>query len=327
MTEIKRLLITPGEPAGIGPDLVIQIAQQSWNAELLVIADPDLLRSRAKQLNLPLQLNFFQPDKKRAPHQSGTLTCLPLSLASPVITGQLNINNADYVIQSLSTAVSLCQAHKVHALITGPVHKGLINEAGIHFSGHTEFLSAQCGHVPTVMLFVSDAFKVALLTTHLPLKAVSDHVTKSKLKTVIQILQQSLQKQFALNHPRILITGLNPHAGEQGYLGREEIDTIIPALNELRHQGHILIGPLPADTIFTPKTLQQADVILAMYHDQALPVIKYASFGHAVNVTLGLPFIRTSVDHGTALDIAGTGQADAGSMRAAVQLAMEMRSP
>jgi 4-hydroxythreonine-4-phosphate dehydrogenase len=325
MAEIKRLLLTPGEPAGIGPDLIIQIAQQPMSAELVVIADPDLLTARAKQLDLPLRLIFFQPDKKIIAHEPGTLTCCPISLADTVTAGQLNIKNAGYVIQTLSTAASLCRANKAHAMVTGPVHKGIINEAGIIFSGHTEFFSEQCGQVPTVMLFVSDVFKVALLTTHVPLKEVPHHITENKLKTVIQILQKSLQEQFAIKNPRLLIAGLNPHAGEQGYLGREEIDTIIPVLNELRNKGQILIGPLPADTLFTPKTLQQADAVLAMYHDQALPVVKYASFGHAVNVTLGLPFIRTSVDHGTALDIAGTGQADAGSMRAAVQLAMQLR--
>jgi 4-hydroxythreonine-4-phosphate dehydrogenase len=318
----SRLLITPGEPAGIGPDITIQLAQLAWDAELVVIADPDLLLARAKEIQLPLSLIEFDPNKEPEPHQIGTLRVLPVSLSAPVQAGLLNPANASYVIKTLEIAANLCQQKTAAAVVTGPVHKGVMNQAGIAFTGHTEFFANFCRVNHTVMLFVIDQLKVALATTHLPLADVPRAITKDSLRATLRVLHQGLKEQFHIASPRILVCGLNPHAGENGYLGREEIDTITPLLNELRDQGFHLEGPLSADTIFTPKQLEQADAVLAMYHDQALPLVKYIGFGHAVNVTLGLPFVRTSVDHGTALDIAGSGKADAGSLIAATKLAL-----
>lgn len=319
-----RLLITPGEPAGIGPDITVQLAQQSFPAELIVVADPSLLASRAKLLGLPL--NIIECDLRAAPepHLSGTIKVIPESLNAPVTPGKLNSANAEYVMRTLKTAAALCLKNQADGIVTGPVHKGVMNDAGIAFSGHTEFFAECCDVTQTVMLFVVDELKVALVTTHLPLCEVSKAITREKLQSVLAILNAELKRQFHLSSPHILVCGLNPHAGENGYLGREEIDTITPVLNELRAGGDALEGPLPADTIFTQQVLQRADAVLAMYHDQALPLVKYLGFGSAVNVTLGLPFIRTSVDHGTALDIAGSGAADAGSMVAAVKLAMKL---
>jgi 4-hydroxythreonine-4-phosphate dehydrogenase len=319
-----RLLITPGEPAGIGPDITIQIAQQSWPAELVVIADPDLLLERAKQINLSLTLTETDLSSTPEKHHPRTLKVLPIKLAHKVKPGSLNPDNAHYVLQTLTTAATLCTEKKAHALITGPVHKGILNTAGIPFTGHTEFFAAHCQVPHTVMLFVVDKLKVAIATTHLPLAKVSAAITKEWLRTALCILHEELKYKFQIASPRILVCGLNPHAGENGYIGREEIDTITPVLTELRAENYRLEGPLSADTVFTPAYLQRADAILAMYHDQALPLVKYMGFGHAVNVTLGLPFIRTSVDHGTAIDIAGKGLADAGSLKAAIKLALEL---
>lgn len=322
---IKRILITPGEPAGIGPDITIQVAQQHWPAQLVAIADPELLSVRAKLLNLPLHLYEYDQQHTPIEHQPGTLAYLPVYLQAPVVSGQLNAANAAYVIETLKLAAFLCQQKQAHAVVTGPVHKEIINQAGIPFSGHTEFFSQVCQHVPTVMLFALEHIKVALVTTHLPLKEVPAAITQQKIIQVLSIVNQGLRQYFNLITPNLLIAGLNPHAGEGGYLGREEIDVIIPALTQLKENGINVIGPLPADTIFTQKYLDQADAIVAMYHDQALPLIKYMGFGHAVNVTLGLPFIRTSVDHGTALDIAGTPLVDAKSLETAIQLALSMQ--
>lgn len=324
MNEGKRILITPGEPAGIGPDITVQIAQQTWPTELIVIADPNLLKKRAQDLGLPLKLVECNLSKPAAPHQPGTLKIIPIALNAEAQAGHLNVANASYVLRTLEEAATLCQQKTDCAIVTGPVHKEIINQAGIEFSGHTEFFAKFC-HVPhTVMLFVVNDLKVALATTHLPLAKVSAAITKERLRLVLSILNNELKNKFQIASPRILVCGLNPHAGEGGYLGREEIETITPLLNELRKEGFTLQGPLPADTLFTPKYLQQADAVLAMYHDQALPLVKYIGFGNAVNVTLGLPFVRTSVDHGTAIDIAGTGKADAGSMRAAINLAIKL---
>lgn len=321
---MKRIIITPGEPAGIGPDITIQLAQLAWDAELIVIADPDLLMQRAHLMNLPLQL---LDDKHTSTHLPGTLKIIPIELNDHVVPGKLNVSNASYVLKTLEAAAKLCLSHQADAIVTGPVHKGIMNEAGISFTGHTEFF-AQCANVPkTVMLFVVDQLKVALVTTHLPLNKVSDAITKENLQSTLTILKNGLQDQFHISSPRILICGLNPHAGEDGYLGREEIDVMTPALDELRKQNYLLEGPLPADTIFTVSCLERGDAVLAMYHDQALPLVKYLGFGHAVNVTLGLPFVRTSVDHGTALDIAGTNKIDAGSMIAAMKLAIALTLP
>lgn len=322
---IPRILLTPGEPAGIGPDITIQLAQTDWPVELIAIADPSLLISRANQLQLPLDvIEYDLASTAPSTHRAHTLKVLPVSLDQPVIAGQLNSAHAPYVLRTLALAAEWCAAKTAAAVVTGPVNKENINAAGIHFTGHTEFFAQHAKVAHTVMLFVVDNLKVALATTHLPLANVAAAITKERLRLVLSILRHDLQQKFGLPQPRILVCGLNPHAGEGGYLGREEIETITPVLNELRREGFDLIGPLPADTLFTPKYLDEADAVLAMYHDQGLPLVKYIGFNHAVNVTLGLPYIRTSVDHGTALDIAGTGKADPGSMRSALQLAMSL---
>ncbi len=321
---MKRILITPGEPAGIGPDITLDIANLNWPAEIVVVADPDLLLARAKQLHRSIQLIDFDPDATRSVHQPGTLKIFPCRLLSVCEAGKLNPANASYVLQSLNLAVDFCLAKKADAMVTGPVHKGVINLANIPFTGHTEFLANRMQVLQPVMLFVTAQSKVGLVTTHLPLTDVPSAITVEKLTAVITTLQADLKKWFQLSDPHIVVCGLNPHAGEQGHLGREEIETIEPALHALRQKGFHISGPLPADTVFTEKYLATADVVLAMYHDQALPVVKYMSFGQAVNVTLGLPILRTSVDHGTALDIAGSGGADAGSLVAAIELAIDM---
>ena len=319
-----RVAITPGEPAGIGPDVTLQLAQRDWPVELVVCADPALLRERAAKLGLPLTLREYQPGISAQPQKAGTLTVLPVSTPQPVKAGELCVANSHYVLETLTRACDGCLKGEFAALITGPVHKGVINDAGIPFSGHTEFFAdrSQCERV--VMMLATEELRVALATTHLPLKAVSDAITRESLHEVIAILHADLQSKFGLASPHIFVCGLNPHAGEGGHMGREEIDVIIPALDELRQQGMQLTGPLPADTLFQPKYLQHADAVLAMYHDQGLPVLKYQGFGRAVNITLGLPFIRTSVDHGTALELAGQGHADAGSFITALNLAITM---
>ncbi len=324
MLSNTRVVITPGEPAGIGPDVAIQLAQRDWPVELVVCASPRLLAERAQRLGLPLSLDEYQPDAPARPQRAGTLTILPVALAAPVAAGELAVANSRYVLDTLTRACDGCLSGEFAALITGPVHKGVINDAGIPFSGHTEFFAERAACERVVMMLATETLRVALATTHLPLKAVSDAITEASLHEVITILHQDLQRKFGIARPHILVCGLNPHAGEGGHMGREEIDTIIPALDKLRQQGMRLTGPLPADTLFQPKYLQQADAVLAMYHDQGLPVLKYQGFGRAVNITLGLPFIRTSVDHGTALELAGQGNADAGSFITALNLAITM---
>ena len=319
-----RVVITPGEPAGIGPDLTVQLAQQAWPVELVVCASPQLLLQRAAQLGLPLTLRVYDPEQTPVPQQAGTLTVLPVELPQPVTPGMLCVDNGHYVLETLARACDGCLSGEFSALITGPVHKGVINDAGIPFTGHTEFFAERAGAQRVVMMLATEALRVALATTHLPLKDVAAAVTRDCLHEVITILHHDLKQKFAIAQPHIFVCGLNPHAGEGGHMGREEIDTIIPALNELRQQGIQLTGPLPADTLFQPKYLQHADAVLAMYHDQGLPVLKFQGFGRAVNITLGLPFIRTSVDHGTALELAGLGQADAGSFITALNLAITM---
>ncbi|OQP34363.1 MULTISPECIES: 4-hydroxythreonine-4-phosphate dehydrogenase PdxA [Pantoea] len=319
-----RVVITPGEPAGIGPDLAIQLAQQSWPVELVVCASPQLLRERAALLGLPLTLRDYQPGVAAQPQQAGTLTVLPVDTAQPVTPGVLQPANSPYVLATLARACDGCLNGEFAALITGPVHKGVINDAGIPFTGHTEFFADRAGGHRVVMMLATEELRVALATTHLPLKDVSAAITHASLREVITILHRDLQQKFAIAQPHIFVCGLNPHAGESGHMGREEIDTIIPALDSLREQGIQLTGPLPADTLFQPKYLQHADAVLAMYHDQGLPVLKFQGFGRAVNITLGLPFIRTSVDHGTALELAGLGQAEPGSFITALNLAITM---
>ncbi|QKJ03111.1 4-hydroxythreonine-4-phosphate dehydrogenase PdxA [Yersinia mollaretii] len=320
----NRIVITPGEPAGVGPDLVVALAQQDWPVELVVCADPALLLARANQLNLPLQLREYQPDQPALAQQAGTLTILPVKTAAEVTAGQLDLNNSHYVVETLAKACDGAISGEFAALVTGPVQKSIINDAGIPFIGHTEFF-ADRSHCPrVVMMLATEELRVALATTHLPLLAVPGAITQGSLHEVITILDSDLKTKFGIKQPQIYVCGLNPHAGEGGHMGHEEIDTIIPALNELRQQGINLIGPLPADTLFQPKYLQHADAVLAMYHDQGLPVLKYQGFGRAVNITLGLPFIRTSVDHGTALELAATGSADVGSFITALNLAIKM---
>ncbi len=307
--KLPRILLTPGEPAGIGMDIVLQAAQQNWPAELIVIGSPEYLHARAAQLDL---------------HVPDDLAIIPVELSAPCVAGQPDKRNAEYVIRCLEIATDMCLQHQAHALVTGPVHKGVINDAGIAFSGHTEFLAARAGTPHPVMLFVVEQMRVALVTMHVPLRKVADVITPAWLESHLRVLHTALQQKFNLAAPRIVVCGLNPHAGENGYLGREEIDVITPVLNTLRSEGFIISGPVAADTAFTPQQLALADCVVAMYHDQALPVVKYRGFGHAVNITLGLPFIRTSVDHGVAFDLAGTGKADSGSLIAAIKLAIDL---
>ena len=319
-----RLALTSGEPAGIGPDLVLQIAQQGIDVELVAIADPDLLRRRATQLGLPLELREYDSLAPVRAQLPGTLTCLPVELAAHSQAGRLDRANSSYVLETLDLAARGCLAGSFAAMVTAPVHKGIINDANIPFSGHTEFLEELTQSPQSVMLLACPALRVALVTTHLPLAAVSARIDQARLRRVLEVLHHDLQWRFALPEPRISVCGLNPHAGEGGHLGREEIEVICPVLEALRAEGQDLIGPLPADTAFTPSHLQDIDVVLSMYHDQGLPVLKHLGFGQAVNITLGLPIIRTSVDHGTALDLAGTGKGDPGSLMAAIHTALEM---
>lgn len=321
----KRIAITPGEPAGVGPDLIITLAQQAWPAELVAFADRQLLLDRAKQLGLPLSLRDYSAQLPPEAQTAGTLTVAHVPLEAPVTPGQLEEANGHYVVATLTAASQANLNGQLDAIVTGPVHKGIINQAGVAFSGHTEFFAHQAGCSDVVMMLATEGLRVALVTTHIPLSCVPKAITHDRLVKVIEILHQDLQQKFGIHSPRILVCGLNPHAGEGGHLGYEEIDTIIPTLEYLRtERQYQLNGPLPADTIFQPKYLAEADVVLAMYHDQGLPVLKYQGFGNAVNITLGLPYIRTSVDHGTALDLAGTGQADVGSFKLAISHALTM---
>ncbi|NUW59867.1 4-hydroxythreonine-4-phosphate dehydrogenase PdxA [Cronobacter muytjensii] len=324
MVNTPRVVITPGEPAGIGPDLVVALAQHAWPAQLVVCADPTLLTARAAQLDLPLTLLPYSSDAPALPQAAGTLTLLPVTLQAPVKPGTLASANGIYVVETLARACDGCLRGEFDALVTGPVHKGIINDAGIPFTGHTEFFEARAGSEKVVMMLATEALRVALVTTHLPLKAVADAITPDLLRHILTTLHHDLQSKFGIAQPHVLVCGLNPHAGEGGHMGTEEIDTIIPVLEEMRARGMHLTGPLPADTLFQPKYLENADAVLAMYHDQGLPVLKYQGFGRAVNITLGLPFIRTSVDHGTALELAGSGNASVGSFITALNLAISM---
>ena len=321
-----RIALTPGEPAGIGPDLAVQIAQLDQDYELVAIADPALLQDRANLLGLPLTLRTVDLARPAIPTAAGELAIFPLALPETAHAGAPDPANARYVLDSLDEAARGCLAGDYAALVTGPIHKGVINEAGIPFTGHTEYLAEKTGGQHPVMMLAAGDLRVALATTHLPLREVGDAITTERLERVITILERELRERYGIVRPTILVSGLNPHAGEDGHLGREEIDTIIPLLDRLRLKGLDLIGPLPADTLFTPRYLDEADAVLAMYHDQGLPVLKYAGFGRAVNITLGLPIIRTSVDHGTACSLAGTGEAESGSLVAALEQALMMAS-
>lgn len=330
------LAITAGEPAGIGPDLCVQLAVTPPAVPFVVIADKDLLMQRAAQLGIDLQVREVasgewegvsgeKPVQFHSPlstHHS--LSVIHVPLAAPCRAGELNEANSEYVLSTLRRAVQGCRSGELAGMVTAPVHKGIINDAGIAFTGHTEFLAAQTNTELVVMMLVGGGMRVALATTHLPLKEVAAAITSPLLEKVLRIIDRDLRKRFGIAQPRILVAGLNPHAGEGGYLGCEEIEVMIPLLDRLRAQGMNVSAPLPADTLFTPDKLAQCDCVLSMYHDQGLPVLKHASFGQGVNVTLGLPIIRTSVDHGTALDLAGAGKADSGSLVEAIRLAEQM---
>tara|TARA_B100000767_G_scaffold138680_1_gene131118 strand:- start:3986 stop:5044 length:1059 start_codon:yes stop_codon:yes gene_type:complete len=348
MSNIPRIAVTPGEPAGIGPDIAIQIAQQAHLAELVVIADPELLEARAKQLNLPIAIKIFDPSQPAQPSTAGKLIVDPVSLPTHIEPGKANPQASGYVLNTLDRAIHLCREKQLSALVTGPINKHLINQylqqcpgESAHtddtfFSGHTEYLAQQT-HTPKVVMMLAAnppskqikslltrPLRVALVTTHLPLKAVANAINYDNVKQTITILQHDLIHHFGISSPNILVCGLNPHAGENGDLGDEELTIIEPCLAELRAKGMRLSQALPADTLFTEKYLSGADAVVAMYHDQGLPVLKSHGFGRAVNITLGLPFIRTSVDHGTAFDLAGTGQASCGSLLAAIDMAIDL---
>ena len=318
---IPRIAITAGEPAGIGPDLCIAVAQQRFTAELVIIADPQLLQQRAALLRQSLDLPIYRPGTAA---RAGRVSVAPVGLRTPVHAGKLDSANAPYVLETLDYAIRGCNDNSFQAMVTAPVHKGIINDAGIAFTGHTEYLAEKTGAGTVVMMLAAPGLRVALATTHLPLAQVPAAITRDHLEAVLRCLHAELRNKFSIADPRILVAGLNPHAGEGGHLGREEIDVIEPVLAILREQGLRLSGPLPADTLFTPPCLAQADAVLAMYHDQGLPVLKHMGFGRSVNITLGLPIVRTSVDHGTALEKAATGAADAGSLVAAIRAAIEM---
>ena len=317
------LVVTPGEPAGIGPDLCVQLAANPPKIPLIVIGDKYLLQQRAALLHTPLQILDY-PESREIDIQPNTITAIHLPLAAACRPGVLDAANSEYVLATLRRAAQGCMSGEFSGMVTAPVHKGIINDAGFNFSGHTEFLAELTGAKQVVMMLVGGGLRVALATTHLPLKDVPAAITATLLENVLTILQHDLQQRFAIARPRILVAGLNPHAGEGGYLGREEIEVMIPVLDKLRSGGMDVSAPLPADTLFTPHKLAQCDCVLAMYHDQGLPVLKHASFGQGVNVTLGMPIIRTSVDHGTALDLAGTGNADGSSLLEAIRLADQM---
>ena len=312
------LVITTGEPAGIGPDVVIQAAQHHTGMPLVIVADPLLLHERAACLGLRADWPLFDAE------QSQRISILPIPLCVPCEPGVLAADNAPYVLRCLEAAARGCLNDTFSALVTGPVHKGIINQAGLPFAGHTELFAALTDTQTVVMTFLTDFCPVGLMTTHLPLREVPDAITEQLVYESARVLLDAMPTYFSNDKPKLAICGLNPHAGEDGHLGREEIDVIIPALDELREQGLNITGPLPADTMFQPKYMEQADAILAMYHDQGLPVLKYKWFGDAVNITLGLPSIRTSVDHGTALDLAGTGQANSGSFKRAINKALTL---
>ena len=319
-----RIVITSGEPAGIGPDACVMLAQSDWDADLVVAGDADLLMSAASALGLPLQIQRYESASAVTSHRAGTLRVLHIPTAVPVVAGHLDARNAKYVLQMLDRACDGCTNGEFAAMVTAPVQKSTLMDAGFAFPGHTEYLASRTRAALPVMLLASGDLRVALVTTHLPLADVPRAITQERLLATVRIVHMDLGRLFNLSAPRIAVLGLNPHAGESGHLGREEIDVIEPAIRQLRAEGLDITGPVPADTAFTPQFLSQTDAIIAMYHDQGLPVIKHVGFGHAVNMTLGLPILRTSVDHGTALSLARTGKADAGSLRAALTLAVTL---
>ena len=321
---LPRIIVTSGEPAGIGPDLCLKLIERDWPCELVIAGDPKLLADRARLLNLALAFNTHSPSNTPAVHRARTLCVAPEQLSEPCEPGRLNPANARYVLRLIDRAIEGCQRGEFDAMVTAPVQKSVINDGGIEFTGHTEYLAKQTAARLPVMMLAAGHLRVALATTHLPLRRVSEALSIDGLVQVMTVLDEDLRRRYGLSRPRILVCGLNPHAGEGGHLGREEIDVIAPAIAVAQQKGIQASGPVPADTAFTARSLADADVVLAMYHDQGLPVLKFAGFGAAVNITLGLPIIRTSVDHGTALALAGTGQADAGSLMTAVEHAIAL---
>jgi 4-hydroxythreonine-4-phosphate dehydrogenase len=320
---VPRIAVTAGEPAGVGPELLAALAADAWDAQLVAVGSAALLLERARATGIPLHCVPFDARATPRAHQPGILPVLDLPLAVPGRAGTLDPRNAGHVLATLAAAADGAEAGTFDAVATAPVHKGVINDAGTAFSGHTEFFAARAG-VEVLMLLAAPGLRVALATTHLPLRAVADALDAPRVERALRLLHAGLRRDFGLAAPRIGVLGLNPHAGEGGHLGREELDVIQPVIERLRAEGLALSGPLPADTAFVPERIGDCDAFLAMYHDQGLPVLKARGFGEAVNVTLGLPWIRTSVDHGTALDLAGSGRADASSLRAAVRLAVEL---
>ncbi|MCK5768770.1 MAG: 4-hydroxythreonine-4-phosphate dehydrogenase PdxA [Algiphilus sp.] len=324
-TATPVLVVTPGEPAGIGPDLVVACAQDpALAAAMVVVSDPALLRERAERLGLTLRQRACTPGERPPASEDGSLRVWPVPLEAPVTPGATDTANAAHVLATLDLASDACRDGHADAMVTGPVQKSVILEAGHDFSGHTEYLAARTGAALPVMMLVAPGarpapLRVALVTTHLPLRAVPDAITRDRVEATLAVLDAALRRDFGMPRPRIAVTGLNPHAGEAGHLGDEEARVIAPAIAAAQRDGIAVHGPLPADTLFTPRHLADCDAVLAMYHDQGLAVLKYAGFGTAVNITLGLPIVRVSVDHGTALDLAGSGHADAGSFRAALR--------
>ena len=321
---IPKLILTTGEPAGIGPDIVLNAAMRSYSAQLVAVGCYALLEERAKQLGLKLTLTTYSSHQETCAHTAGVLPVINIPLAAPCEAGRLNPNNAGYVLAALDQAIELCRSGEMQGMVTAPVHKGIINDAGIPFSGHTEYLRDALGTDHVVMLLATSSLRIALATTHLPISRVADAINQSSLMATLAILHHDLVEQLGILTPRITVLGLNPHAGENGHLGREEQVVIDPACNEMRAKGLSILGPIPADTAFIPYIRSKTDAYLAMYHDQGLPVIKSEGFEEAVNITLGLPIVRTSVDHGTALSLAGKGLANWKSMKRAIDVAIEM---
>jgi 4-hydroxythreonine-4-phosphate dehydrogenase len=321
---IPRIALTCGEPAGIGPEITVSIAAHQWPAQIVVIGDAQLLQDRARLIGSPIEIVPYDKSAPASPGRPGQIFVAEQTLHTASMPAVADSRNSPWVIETLRRACQGCMSGEFAAMVTGPVNKGLINDAGIAFTGHTEFLADETGSPQPVMMLVADDLRVALVTTHLALRDVPRHINKARLKSVLQVAQSGLNTQFGIEHPNILVLGLNPHAGESGHLGMEEIEIMQPVLDELRATGMQLSGPLPADTAFTPAHLANADAVVAMYHDQGLPVLKHRGFGKSINVTLGLPIIRTSVDHGTALDLAGSGTANSGSLHAAIELAIDM---
>jgi len=321
---LPLIVVSSGEPAGIGPDISLALGSRAFAARLAVLGDPELLATRARALGSGIRVQECANAAAVGPHTPGRLRVLPVPLRAPVRAGELDTANAAYVLDMLRRGTELCTGGTAAALVTAPVQKSVISNSGVKFSGHTEFLAELTGTAQPVMLLAGKSLRVALATTHLPLRAVADALDVATLTNIIRITHDDLERRFRIANPRVLVLGMNPHAGESGTLGTEELTLIEPAVRALAAEGLSVIGPVSADTAFTPESLARCDVVVAMYHDQGLPVLKALSFGEIVNVTLGLPIVRTSVDHGTALPLAGTGRARADSLFAAVELALDL---